>query len=415
MKGLHQNVNVERVIERLEKLAQCSQTQKGATRLSFTKESVEANRLVSQWMHEAGMTVRRDALNNVIGRYEGNLPEAPVLLIGSHLDSVVEAGKYDGALGVVAGIEAVQIMNENGIRTKHPIEVIGFCDEEGTRFHTTLLGSRAIAGTLREKDLEAKDKDGVTLAKAMQESGLDPSKYGMAARDAKSILGYLELHIEQGPVLEELNQACGAVSGIAGQSRYEFRVEGRAGHAGTVPVGMRKDALVGASEMIQAIERIALQYDAIVATVGKLSVLPGASNVIPGVVEGTLDVRSIDDERRSAALREILEECYRIAQRRGLKCTFKPVMESPVVACSVEFVETIESVLEDYQMKPIRLASGAGHDAMAVADLTDIGMIFVRCREGLSHHPDEYASPEDIQLGTSVLLDVILKIAVERG
>ena len=412
MKGLHQKVNVERVIARLEQLAQCSRTKHGVTRLSFTEESEKANRLVSIWMQEAGMSVRRDAMNNVIGRYEGNVPQAPVLLVGSHLDSVVEAGKYDGILGVIAGIEVIQTLYENGIRTKHPIEVIGFCDEEGTRFHTTFLGSRAIAGTLQEKDLEAKDKDGVSLAEAMHALGLDPSKYWMAARDSKSVLGYLELHIEQGPVLEESKQACGVVSGIAGQSRYEFRVKGQAGHAGTVPISMRKDALVGAAEMIQAIERIAIQYGTlVVATVGKLSVLPGSCNVIPGVVEGTLDVRSIDDEKRIAALHEMLEECHRIAQRRCLDCEFQPVMESPAVACSDRFIRVIESVLEDHHMKPIRLVSGAGHDAMAIADLTDIGMIFVRCREGLSHHPDEYVSPEDIQEGVSILLDTILKIA----
>ncbi|MDN3016496.1 allantoate amidohydrolase [Paenibacillus sp. BSR1-1] len=410
MLGLSQIRNIDRIVRRLDDLSKISLTERGVTRLSFTKESEEANRLVSHWMEEAGMIVRRDALNNVVGRYEGTQEEAPVLLIGSHLDTVVEAGKYDGILGVILGIEAVQILHENGICPKHPIEVIGFCDEEGTRFHTTLLGSRAIAGNFLQKDLEAVDKDGVTLAKAMREIGMDPTLYRLAARDPNSILGYLELHIEQGPVLEKKNQSCSAVSGIAGQSRLEFRVEGAAGHAGTVPVAMRQDALVGTAEMIQAVERIALQYESLVATVGKLKVYPGASNVIPGLVEGAMDLRSIDDTTREVALKRIQEECQQIANRRKLTCEFQLVFESPAVHCSSHFIGIIESVLEEHHMDPLRLVSGAGHDAMAIAKIVDTGMIFVRCKEGLSHHPDEFASQEDIEVGLSVLLNTILKI-----
>ncbi|MFC4766791.1 allantoate amidohydrolase [Effusibacillus consociatus] len=410
MQALRQRVKADRIAQRIEELAKCSTTERGVTRLSFTKESETANGLVAGWMREAGMSVRRDELNNIIGRYEGNQPDAPALLIGSHLDSVIEAGKYDGILGVIAGIEVVQTLFENGIRPKHPIEVIGFCDEEGTRFHTTLLGSRAIAGDLQEEDLQAKDAAGITLAEAMKEIGLDPANYRLAARDPKTLLGYLELHIEQGPVLEQMNQACGVVSGIAGQSRYQFRVEGLAGHAGTVPVPMRKDALVGTAEMIQAIERIALQYENLVATVGKLSVSPGASNVIPGLVEGTLDIRSINNETRLAALNRILEECKSICERRGLACEFSKVMESPAVPCSSRFIEAISSVLEERNMKSVQIVSGAGHDAMAVAGITEIGMIFVRCKDGLSHHPDEFATTEDMGMGASVLLDVVLKL-----
>ncbi|WP_238933670.1 allantoate amidohydrolase [Brevibacillus choshinensis] len=403
-------MNAERMIDRIEKLAQCSRSVRGVTRLAFTKESEQANHLVDGWMKEAGMKVRRDALNNIIGRYEGMDPDAPVLLIGSHLDSVAEAGKYDGILGVIAGIEVVHAMHENGIVTKNPIEVIGFCDEEGTRFHTTLLGSRAIVGSLSEEDLEARDHEGVTVAEAMQAIGMNPDQYGRAARDPQSILGYLELHIEQGPVLWEKGQSCGAVAGIAGQSRFEFKVEGQAGHAGTVPLSMRRDALVGAAEMIQAVERIALEYESVVATVGKLAVLPGASNVIPGVVEGTLDVRSLHDETKRNALLAIIEEFHRIAHRRGLVCHIRRVMDSPAVVCTSQYVQTIETVLAQRGMKPLRLVSGAGHDAMALALITDIGMIFVRCKEGVSHHPDEYASPEDILESATVLMNVALRL-----
>jgi allantoate deiminase len=410
MDKLGEKVNVGRILAHLEELASYSTTKLGVTRLSFTPTMEEANRLVGKWMNEAGMIVRRDAMNNVIGRYEGVSPKAPTLLIGSHLDSVVEAGKYDGILGVIAGIEVVQTLQENGIRLNNPLEIIGFCDEEGTRFHTTLLGSRALAGTLCQEDLELCDHQGVKLAEAMREVGLDPTKCHLAARDPGSLLGYLELHIEQGPILENINQSCGIVSGIAGQSRLEFSVIGTAGHAGTVPVSMRKDALAGVSEMIQAIERIALQYDNIVATVGKLVVHPGASNVIPGKVEGTLDIRSIHDERRIQVLKEVLDKCHRINERRGLVCEFRQIMESPAVNCSPRFSSTIGAVLEEQGMKPLMIPSGAGHDAMAIASLTEIGMIFVRCKEGLSHHPDEYASPEDIHKGASVLLETVIKL-----
>ncbi|WP_103106688.1 allantoate amidohydrolase [Brevibacillus reuszeri] len=410
MQVMQQSVSAQRIAQRIEELAACSTTVRGVTRLSFTKESETANELVSQWMREAGMIVRRDELGNLIGRYEGTQPDAPALLIGSHLDSVVEAGKYDGILGVLSGIEVVQTLHEHQYRPRHPIEVIGFCDEEGTRFHTTLLGSKALSGDLRAEDLQAKDEQGITVAAAMQELGLEPSRYHLAARDPKTILGYIELHIEQGPVLEQEMQACGAVSGIAGAARYHFRVEGNAGHAGTVPISMRKDALVGTSEMILAMEKAAQKYQNLVVTVGKLSVAPGASNVIPGVVEGTLDIRHIEDQTKKMALADILEECRRILARRGLVGEFSQIMDSPAVACSQRFINEIETVLAESGMKPIQIVSGAGHDAMAVASITDIGMIFVRCRDGVSHHPDEFVTVADMQAGASVLLNVVLRL-----
>lgn len=409
--AIHQHLSSDRMVERIEALAKCSASAgPGVTRLSFTRESEAANMLVSHWMREAGMTVRRDEAGNIIGRYDGKRPKAPTLLIGSHLDSVIEAGKYDGILGVIAGLEVVQVLYESGIRPEHPIEVIAFCDEEGARFHTTLLGSRAICGVLRGEDLEATDINGITVATAMKEVGLDPERIHSAIWTPGHLLGYLELHIEQGPVLERMDQACGAVTGIAGQSRLRFLVEGEAGHAGTVPISMRKDALVGTAEMVHSVEQIALQYPSLVATVGQLSVHPGASNVIPGQVEGTLDIRSIDDETRLEVLDRIMDTCQFISDRRGLNYQFTKIMEYSAVACSDRMIRTIGSVLEDHGMKPIQLVSGAGHDAMAVASLTEMGMIFVRCKGGISHHPDETVTPEDMKTGAAVLLDVTLKL-----
>lgn len=296
-------INGQRISQRINELAAISEPSRGVTRLSFTKEFREGQELVKKWMTEAGMTVRIDNLNNIIGRYEGLKPNASALIIGSHLDTVIDGGKYDGMLGVISGIEVVNALNENDKRLDHPIEVIGFCDEEGVRFHSTFLGSKAIAGTFLEEMLEVKDESGMSLSAVLKELGLQPECYQNAARNPKEVLSYLELHIEQGPVLEAEDIPCGMVSGIAGASRYSFKVTGFAGHAGTVPVSFRKDALAGTAEFILEIERLAKEYPPIVATVGKLQVYPGASNVIPGEVVGTLDIRDTDFNRKKMLLK----------------------------------------------------------------------------------------------------------------
>ncbi|MFC7395238.1 allantoate amidohydrolase [Scopulibacillus cellulosilyticus] len=404
-------VNSNRIATRIDELSYCSEpTAGGVTRLSFTKEFQMAQKLVEQWMNEAGMTVRRDDLNNLIGRYEGKNPHAPVILIGSHLDTVIEGGKYDGMSGIVAGIEIVAVLHNSGIVLENPIEVIAFCDEEGVRFHSTFLGSKAIAGTLTEEELQVVDENGISIASAIRNIGLNPLNYKNAARDSKDVLAYLELHIEQGPVLEEEGVACGVVTGIAGASRYSFRIEGFAGHAGTVPVALRKDALAGTSELILEIERLAKEYAPIVATVGKLTVNPGSSNVIPGEVIGTLDIRDTNEQRKNEVLKQIFQSCEEICTRRGLQCHFDKVMEAAPILCSDSIISVIESAIQKNNMRVIRLISGAGHDAMAMADLTKIGMIFVRCTKGISHHPDEHAIPADLGLGAEVLLDTVLQL-----
>ncbi|MDI3256995.1 MAG: allantoate amidohydrolase [Kyrpidia sp.] len=408
-------INVERILERIDQLAACSLGKRGVTRLSFTPESRCASRMVERWMREAGMEVRTDPLGNVIGRYPGRKPGAPAFLIGSHLDSVVEGGKFDGALGVVTGIEVVQTLREQGIRPDLPLEVVAFCDEEGARFHTTLLGSRAMAGTLDDADFDAMDADGITLAEAMRTYGLEPLRHREAVREPGTVAGYLELHIEQGPILERENQACGIVRGIAGASRCRFRVEGRAGHAGTVPMDLRQDALNGAAEIVLAVERVAGQMPSVVATVGQLQVFPGSSNVIPGRVEGTLDVRSLDDEQRHTALRRICEEAVRISRRRRLLFACRTVMETAATPCAPRLIRAVEEVMASYGLSALRIPSGAGHDALAMAALTEVGMVFIRCRDGISHHPDEDVSPDDIRLGAAVLLDAVLKLTMETA
>ncbi|MFC3781242.1 allantoate amidohydrolase [Bacillus chungangensis] len=406
-----QIVNSHRIAERIYKLSTCSEPTIGVTRLSFTNEFQLAQKMVEKWMLEAGMTVRRDNLNNLIGRYEGKNSHSPVLMIGSHLDTVIEGGKYDGMLGIVAGIEVIAILFENGIILENPIEVVAFCDEEGVRFHSTFLGSKAIAGTLTERDLEATDEQGITVAAAIKQLGLNPLEYQEAAKEPKDVFGYIELHIEQGPILEKEGIACGIATGIAGLSRYSFKVEGFAGHAGTVPAALRKDALVGAAEIILAIEKLVKNHAPLVATVGKLSVKPGSSNVIPGEVLGTIDIRDTNQYRIKEVIQAIFQTCEEICTRRGLTYHVEKVMEAPPVYCCEEISAAIESAIQENGMRPIHLVSGAGHDAMAMADVTKIGMIFVRCEKGISHHPDEHVILDDLGIGAQVLLDTVLKIS----
>ncbi|CAM3724319.1 allantoate amidohydrolase [Alicyclobacillus pomorum] len=409
-------LNVSRMIERIEYLATISATaENGVTRFSFTDQSERANDIVQQWMEEAGMKVHRDGVNNLIGRYEGTDPYSPVLMIGSHIDSVKEGGKYDGVLGVIAGIEVVTQLFEREIRPNRSIEVVAFCDEEGARFHTSLIGSRAMAGQLTDEDLQTADEQGITLSDAMRQVGLDPANYASAKRDPKTVHSYLELHIEQGPILQEENQPCGVVMGIAGALRYNFCILGMAGHAGTVPMSLRKDALTGTAEMMMAIEQIANQYPPLVATVGRLNVQPGVGNVIPGTVVGTLDIRDTDEQRKLQVASEMLSACEQICRQRGLESRFELVTQSPAVRCSPRLVALIENALIKRNIKPLKLQSGAGHDAMAIAGVCDVGMIFVRCKDGVSHHPDEYASPSDIETATEILFDVVLNECIQTS
>lgn len=415
MVKLQQDVDAIRISTRIEELAGYSTTSVGVTRLPFTAESSAAERLVEGWMKAAGMTVRKDGLNNIIGRYEGKDPTAPVLMIGSHLDSVIEAGKYDGTLGVITGIEVVQTLRDNGVILENPIEVVGFCDEEGVRFHSTFLGSKAIAGTFTAEDLERADEKGITIAEALKGIGIaDPYAYKNASRTPEELLAYLELHIEQGPVLEKENESVGVVSGIAGAERFSFEIIGKSGHAGTVPVAIRQDALLGACDLISYIEKIALLNEPLVATVGKLTVGPGASNVIPGLVTGTLDIRDLNVERKQKAIDSILTESERISESRGLQIKFKQVMEADPVYCNEKMIKVIEESISERSRSVVSLVSGAGHDAMAMADVTNVAMIFVRCKDGLSHHPDEFVTIEDMRAGAEVLYSTVIKLATKQ-
>lgn len=391
----------------IDALATISETEDGLTRRYLTKEHRATNDLVSTWMKQAGMNVREDAVGNVVGRYEGDEPGLPALMIGSHLDTVVMAGKYDGMLGVVTAVTCVEDLNKRSVRLPFAIEVVGFADEEGVRFQSTYLGSRAVAGTFEIGFLDRPDADGTRMADAMTAFGLDPGRIADAARRPEEVLAYVELHIEQGPVLEDQDLPVGIVTAIAGATRLVVTVTGEAGHAGTVPMALRRDAFTAASECVLAVEDVARGGHGLFGTVGRIEVMPGAANIIPGQAVFTVDLRAAEDQDRTSALEAVRERWHEIAGRRGVDIAAETVHSAASVNCSPRIRKKIAEAIEAIELRAFELPSGAGHDAAAMSSLTEIGMIFVRCKDGISHHPAEAITQEDAETGARVLLHLI--------
>lgn len=377
-------------MERCDTLSALTDEPGRITRTFHSPAMEAANRLVIGWMREVGLTVWEDAAFNLFGRWSSITPDAKTLLLGSHLDTVRDAGKYDGPLGVLVALAAVEQLKTRGVQLPFHVEVVGFSDEEGVRYQTTYLGSRALTGRLTEADLAV-----------IEEKGIEK-----AGREASEFLGYAEVHIEQGPVLETHNLAVGVVTGIAGQSRIRVSFIGMAGHAGTTPMLLRRDALCGAAEFVGLVEKCG-----IVATVGTMNVQPGASNVIPGRVDLTLDVRDPVDLRRLCGCRKLEEQARQLAERRGLTIEWTPVQETPAVPCADPLSKLMSEAVAAYQPSVVSLPSGAGHDAAAIAAICPVAMLFVRCKDGLSHHPDESVDAADVAVAINVLSAFILKLA----
>ncbi len=396
-----------RILERCDVLARCSEQVDALTRVYLSAEQRAANDLVLPWMREAGMTARLDAAGNAVGRYEGERPGLPCLMLGSHLDTVRDAGKYDGMLGVVAGIECVGSLNDSGIRLPFAVEVVGFADEEGVRFNATLLGSRAVAGTFDLANLDRIDAGGTTMRDAMSEFGLDPAAIGTAARRRDEVLAYAELHIEQGPVLEAEGLALGVVTAINGSNRFMVEVAGMAGHAGTVPMHLRRDALAAAAECVLAVECIAGAEPELVGTVGKIEALPGAINVIPGRARFSLDVRAPTDGQRERAIAAMREAFAGVASRRKVTIDFPPVWGASTTPCAPWLQAQFAAAIEGERLPVRYLPSGAGHDGMAMIAIADIGMLFVRCKGGISHNPAEAITREDADVAARAFLRFI--------
>jgi allantoate deiminase len=381
------------------------------TRTFLSPAMRQANGCVQSWMEDAGLSVREDTVGNLIGRLEAERSKAPTLLLGSHLDTVRDAGKFDGALGVLLPIIALAELRRAKVVLPFAVEVIGFSEEEGVRFASAYLGSKGFAGTLRTADLAVRDRDGKTARQVLADFNGRSFSPPRATHRPKDLLGYVEVHIEQGPVLEDARLAVGVVRGIAGQTRGRLTFRGQAGHAGTTPMALRRDALAGAAEFIGFAETLARRAQPLVATVGVAEVKPGAPNVIPGEVMLSLDVRHPEDAARRLALRTLVAQAKTLARRRKLSVEWEVTQDGAAVTCSRRLSATLTDSVRAVQGRSLELVSGAGHDAVAMSALTDVAMLFVRCREGLSHHPDEFASAADIGVALQVVIDFLQRLA----
>ncbi len=398
----------DEIVGRINQLGTISESSEHLARIFLSSEHRIAADLIMSWMRDAGMAAHLDAIGNVCGRYEGDRPGLPSLMLGSHYDTVRDAGKWDGPLGVITAIACVAELNRRGVRLPFAIEVVGFADEEGVRFSSTLLGSRAIAGTFDPCVFEARDASGLTMREAMLQFGLDPARVAAAARKRGELHAYVELHIEQGPVLEQQNLPVGVVTAISGATRLTATLSGMAGHAGTVPMALRRDALAGAAECIVAVEQFCKAESAgLVGTVGIINAMPGAGNVIPGRVSFTLDIRAPEDQHRKQAVAAIVQRIEGIAKQRGLALQIDVTHENRTVPCAPWLKAQMAEAVAAEGYGVFELPSGAGHDGMAMIDISDVAMLFVRCRGGISHNPAEHVEPADADAGARVLLRFI--------
>ena len=404
------------LMRRIDELARYSEEPGRLTRRVATPAMQKAQQAVAHWMWQAGMLVRQDSIGNVIGHYEAAEGESVgegtitthtwatrTLVLGSHIDTVRDAGRFDGPLGVLAAIACVQRLYDVGQRMPFGVEVVAFADEEGLRFGTAYLGSRVYAGRLDPRLLELADEQGVTLAQAIRECGGDPHALHADRRRPDDLLGYCEVHIEQGPVLEAEHLPVGVVSSIAGQTRIGVQFTGEAGHAGTVPMSMRHDALCAAAEFILSVEALATSVSGLVATVGQVAVHPGASNVIPGQAVLSLDVRHPHDPEREQAVRDLYEQAVQICASRGLALGWQVLQDNPSVPCSPQLSSVLARAVESLDLPVRYLTSGAGHDAVIMSAMAPVAMLFVRCKRGISHHPDEWVDERDVAVALEVM------------
>ncbi len=397
----------QQIMALLDEAATYSEPGPGVTRVLGAPEHQRLLVTLRRWFEDAGADVLLDGAGNLVGHWAGTNPEAPTLIIGSHQDTVRQGGRYDGIMGVLLPLVVMQQRYQDGRLLPYSVEIVAFSDEEGTRFSSTLVGSAALAGTFDPALLEAVDADGVTMTQALRDLGADPERIPEAARDPERVSGFLEVHIEQGPVLESEDLPVGIVTAITGIERHDISLVGKAGHAGTTPMHLRKDALVAASEVVQLLDDLCRQTEDLVGVVGQLAVIPGAVNVIPGRVNLSLELRSPRSEVRRQARERLLGQIDQAVQRRGLDWEHRLNYEQEEVTCSERVQAALAEAIQSQGFSPRYLFSGAGHDGLAMASLTDIGMLFMRCRDGLSHHPDEAVRVDDLA-ATARTLDAFL-------
>ena len=393
----------------LQELGRFGDSPQGMQRIAFSPDDVAGRRYIMSLMSQAGLDIRIDAGGNIIARKEGSVAGLPAIGMGSHADTVPSGGKYDGALGVMAAIEVIRTLEEQGHRTRHPLEVIDFTNEEGTRFHRWLVGSRSMSGLLEQEDLDAEDDDGFGLGPCLADIGGDISRIEEAVRKPGELAAYFELHIEQGPYLDRSGTPIGVVTGITGRAVFEVEIEGKANHAGTTPMSTRRDALVSASKLVLAVQKMAAEQEICrVSTVGSIKAVPNAVNVIPGSASIGLEFRDTDMEALAAAEQEL--------RRITDKASVDDVVDIEVirhrfttaVPITPDMQALVAEAAENCGLEWESLASGAGHDAQAVANIAPVAMIFVPSLDGISHSKEEYSTPQDCANGAQVLLELLL-------
>jgi allantoate deiminase len=397
------------VLQRCDQLARCSEEPGRLTRRFATPALSEARDLARSWMSDAGLNTRCDPIGNLVGRLEGEGDRT--LVLGSHLDTVPDAGRFDGALGVLVAIACVERLREAGRRLPFALDVVGFADEEGVRYRTAFLGSAVMAGRFEKAWLARVDADGVTLADAVRAWGGAPETLAAGRRQPDDLLGYYEVHIEQGPVLDGLGQPLAVVTAIAGRTLVGVTFEGAAGHAGTTPMDVRRDALCAAAEWIGSVESEARSADGLVATVGEIAADPGSANVIPGRVTVALDLRHAEDPARETASAVLRERATAIGEARGVDVTWEELQTTAAVPCSPALTDQLAAAVAEAGHPAPRLPSGAGHDAVMMAAVAPVAMLFVRCRGGVSHHPDESVRAEDVAAALDATIGFIERLA----
>jgi len=414
-------VNNRRLMRDLNAIGRIGIGNRGAvTRLVFSIKELRSRQVLIHLMRQAGLTVRIDAIGNIFGRFEGSDPRAPAVLAGSHLDTVIHGGKYDGPVGVIGALEAVRTISENKIRVSSPLEVVCFVGEESSRFGFSTLGSSLAAGEVRADDLtHAVDPQGTKLENVLASLGITRRNLKSMRRDPKTLKAYLELHIEQGPILEAKGKRIGLVTSIAAPSRFRIILKGRADHSGTTPMNMRKDALVASAQLIEYIEKICRQYASmekgrVVGTVGAIKVEPGVINAVPGRTELAVDIRGASAQSKNRVARQVKQQARVIAKKRGIGVEVLTIREEDPVPLDKRLLRLTRKLCDEKQIDYEIMPSGAGHDAMQMAKITPAGMIFVPSKRGISHNPLEWTDPKDIALGAQLLMETMIRIANEK-
>ncbi|WHY58809.1 Zn-dependent hydrolase [Peribacillus simplex] len=397
---------IERIEKQINDLNEFTSTPgKGTTRLTYSKEDLLTRNYIKNKMMDSGLTVKEDGLGNIFGKLEGTLKDAPSILIGSHFDSVPNGGAYDGPAGVIVALEVAALFAENQLTPKYPLEIVALIEEEGARFGGGLMGSRGIVGTLSEESFKnLRDKEGITTIEAMSKIGLDSSL--PKRRNPNSIKAFLELHIEQGPILEEKNIPIGVVEAIVGLTQFEVTIEGKAGHAGTTPMDRRTDALVAAAQIISQLPSFAIEEgEGTVITTGRLHVLPNGANVIPNKVEFSVDIRSSKEEHINNVIKR-MKELIESYHEQGIHTAAEQVLYMPPKVLSDEIKALLKDKSSDLEIPYCSVNSGAGHDAMVFSDVTDVGMLFVPSKAGLSHCPEEWSDARHLANGVQIFYEV---------